>query len=321
MPRLKLAFLGTPDFALPCLTALAEAGHEIACVYCQPPRPAGRGHKPRPSPVQALAEQQGWPLRTPTSLKDPAELEAFAALGLDAAVVVAYGLILPAAVLAAPRLGCLNLHASLLPRWRGAAPIQRAILAGDPVTGVTIMQVDAGLDTGPMVLQEELAIGPETTAASLHDALAELGAAMMVRALAGLDRGELSATPQPEAGVTYAAKLTREEARLDWRRTAAELERQVRAFDPWPGAFAVLPRDGAPERIKVLRASLAAAPAGAAPGAVLDEGLAIACGGGALRLERVQRAGKRPMTAAEFLRGFPVPPGTQLPASDADGAG
>ncbi len=318
---LRLAFLGTPDFALPCLKALAEAGHEIACVYCQPPRPAGRGHKPRPSPVQALAEQRGWPLRTPNSFKDPAERDAFSALALDAAVVVAYGLILPAEVLAAPRLGCLNLHASLLPRWRGAAPIQRAILAGDAVTGVTIMQVDAGLDSGPMLLREELAIGPETTGATLHDALAERGAQMMVRALAGLDRGDLVPAPQPEEGVTYAAKLTREEARLDWRRPAAELGRQVRAFDPWPGAFAVLPRDGAPERIKVLRASLAEAPAGARPGAVLDDRLTVACGEGALRLERVQRAGKRPMTAAELLRGFPVAPGTRLPAPDADGAG
>ena len=316
---LRLAFLGTPDFALPCLKALAEAGHEIACVYCQPPRPAGRGHKPRPSPVQALAEQRDWPLRTPTSFKDPAERDAFAALGLDAAVVVAYGLILPAAVLEAPRLGCLNLHASLLPRWRGAAPIQRAILAGDAVTGVTVMQVDAGLDTGPMVLREELAIGPETTGATLHDALAELGAQLMVRALDGLDRGDLAAAPQPAEGVTYAAKLTRDEARLDWREAAARLERQVCAFDPWPGAFAVLPRDGAPERIKVLRASLAEAPAGARPGAVLDDRLTVACGEGALRLERVQRAGKRPMTAAELLRGFPVPPGTRLPAPDADG--
>ena len=316
---LRLAFLGTPDFALPCLKALAEAGHEIACVYCQPPRPAGRGHKPRPSPVQALAEQRGWPLRTPTTFKDPAERDAFAALGLDAAVVVAYGLILPAAVLDAPRLGCLNLHASLLPRWRGAAPIQRAILAGDAVTGVTVMQVDAGLDTGPMVLREELAIGPETTGATLHDALAELGAQLMVRALDGLDRGDLAAAPQPAEGVTYAAKLTRDEARLDWRQAAARLERQVRAFDPWPGAFAVLPRDGAPERVKVLRASLAEAPAGARPGAVLDDRLTVACGEGALRLERVQRAGKRPMTAAELLRGFPVPPGTRLPAPDAEG--
>jgi methionyl-tRNA formyltransferase len=252
MTRLRLAFLGTPDFALPCLEALSAAGHDIAQVYSQPPRPAGRGHRAKPSPVQALAEAQGWPLRTPVSLKDPTEEAAFAALNLDVAVVVAYGLILPASMLAAPRLGCLNLHASLLPRWRGAAPIQRAILAGDRETGVTIMKVDQGLDTGPILLQNAVPLGPRSTAQELHDDLASLGADLMVQALEGLDQGQLAPRPQPDQGVTYAAKLGRTESRLDWRQSAAELDRRVRAFSPWPGAVAELPGPKGPETIKVL---------------------------------------------------------------------
>ena len=311
--RLRLAFLGTPDFAIPCLAALAEAGHDIACVYCQPPRPAGRGKKERPSPVQVFAESRAWPVRTPLRLKDEPEQEAFEALALDAAVVVAYGLILPAAVLAAPRLGCLNLHASLLPRWRGAAPIQRALQAGDAEIGVTIMQMDEGLDTGAMLLRQSLPISPEDTGGSLHDALADLGAGMMVEALAGLEAGTLAAAPQPAEGVTYAAKLTRDESRLDWRRPAVELERQLRAFDPWPGAFAVLAKDGKPERVKVLQADLTENSGGAAPGTVLDDRMTIACGEGALRLVRVQRAGKRAMASDEFLRGFPLTAGAVLP--------
>ncbi|MDH3593735.1 MAG: methionyl-tRNA formyltransferase [Rhodospirillales bacterium] len=313
MTRLRLAFLGTPDFALPCLEALAAAGHEIACVYCQPPRPAGRGKKPRPSPVQALAEARAWPLRMPANLKDPDEQQAFAALGLDAGVVVAYGLLLPGPILAAPRLGCLNLHASLLPRWRGAAPIQRAILAGDQETGVTIMQLDEGLDTGPMLLQETLPIGPATTAAEMHGRLAELGARMMVQALDGLDRGTLAPRPQPAQGATYAAKLERAEGRLDWRRPAAELERRVRAFDPWPGAYADLPGRKGPERIGVLACEVLDRDLGATAGLALDDRLTIACAEGALRLTRVRRAGRAAMDAPEFLRGFPVPPGTRLP--------
>ena len=316
---LRLAFMGTPDFAVPVLTALAEAAHDIVCVYSQPPRPAGRGQKPRPAPVQTLAEARGWPLRTPRSLKDPAEQAAFAGLGLDAAVVVAYGLLLPAPILAAPRLGCLNVHASLLPRWRGAAPIQRAILAGDAETGITIMQMDEGLDTGPMLLQDRLPIGGATTAADLHDALAGLGAALILRALAGLARGDLRARPQPEDGVTYAAKLERAEGRLDWRLPAAELARRVRAFAPWPGAFTELPGGKQPDRLKVLAAEALAVegPAPAAPGTLLADGLTVACGEGALRLLEVQRAGKAAMSAAAFLRGRPLPPGTRLPLAEA----
>ena len=300
---MRLAFMGTPDFAVPCLLALAEAGHEIAAVYTQPPRPAGRGQKERPCPVQAAAEARGWPVRTPRSLKDESEQEAFRALDLDAAVVVAYGLILPKAILEAPRCGCLNVHASLLPRWRGAAPIQRAILAGDSESGVTIMQMDEGLDTGPMLLRASLPITAETTGESLHDELAALGAKLIVEAL-GQAHGK--AQPQPEEGVTYAAKLTREEAKLDWRKDAASLERQVRAFYPWPGAYFKV--EG--ERIKVLSAELAEG-RGAA-GEVLDAQLTIACGEGALRPTRVQRAGKAPMETAALLRGFAITPGTRL---------
>jgi methionyl-tRNA formyltransferase len=316
MTRLRLAFMGTPDFALPCLEALAAAGHEIICVYSQPPRPAGRGHRAKPSPVQALAEVQGWPLRTPMSLKDPTEEAAFAALNLDAAVVVAYGLILPASMLTAPRLGCLNLHASLLPRWRGAAPIQRAILAADRETGVTIMRVDQGLDTGPILLQEAVPLGPRNTAQELHDDLARLGADLMVQALERLDQGRLAPRPQPDQGATYAAKLGRTESRLDWRLSAAELDRRVRALSPWPGAVAVLPGQKGPETIKVLAVEVLPLGADAGPGTLLDDRLTIACGKGALRLLRVQRPGKAPLDAAAFLRGFPLAPGARLPMVD-----
>ncbi len=315
MTRLRLAFLGTPSFAIPCLEALAAAGHEVACVYTQPPRPAGRGHKPRPSPVQALAESRAWPVRHPKTLRDPDAQSAFAALDLDAAVVVAYGLILPGPILEAPRLGCLNLHASLLPRWRGAAPIHRALLAGDGETGVTIMQLDEGLDTGPMLLQEAVPIGPATTAAELHDRLAALGARMMVRALEELDSGALVPRPQPAEGATYAAKLERWEGRLDWRLPAAELERRVRALDPWPGAFMEVPLGKGAERVKVLAAELAEA-AGGVPGEVLDGDLTVCCGAGALRPTRVQRAGRGAMTTQDFLRGAAIVPGTRLPLPD-----
>ena len=309
MTALRLAFMGSPEFALPSLRALEAAGHEIAAVYAQPPRPAGRGHKERPCPVQAYAERRGWALRTPKTLKDGSEQQAFAALGLDAAVVVAYGLILPAAVLAAPRLGCVNLHASLLPRWRGAAPIQRAILAGDAQTGVTIMAVDEGLDTGPILLREAVPIAATATAAELHDRLAEVGARLMVAALDGLAAGRLEARPQPEDGVTYAAKLKRGEGRLDWRRPAAELERAVRAFTPWPGAFF----EAGGERVKVLAAEVGAGAPGAEPGTVIDARLTVACEKDTLRLIRVQRAGKAAMDAETLLRGFPVAAGTRLP--------
>ncbi|MCH8926446.1 MAG: methionyl-tRNA formyltransferase [Proteobacteria bacterium] len=309
MTALRLAFMGSPEFALPSLRALEAAGHEIAAVYAQPPRPAGRGHRERPCPVQAYAERRGWALRTPKTLKDGSASQAFAALGLDAAVVVAYGLILPAAVLAAPRLGCVNLHASLLPRWRGAAPIQRAILAGDAQTGVTIMAVDEGLDTGPILLREAVPIAATATAADLHDRLAEVGARLMVAALDGLAAGRLEARPQPEDGVTYAAKLKRGEGRLDWRRPAAELERAVRAFTPWPGAFF----EAGGERVKVLAAEVVAGAPGAEPGTVIDARLTVACAKDALRLIRVQRAGKAAMDAETLLRGFPVAAGTRLP--------
>ena len=308
---LRLAFMGTPDFAVPPLQALAEAGHEIAAVYSQPPRPAGRGQKDRPSPVQAFAESQGWPVRTPKSLKTPEAQADFAALKLDAAVVVAYGLILPQAVLDAPRLGCVNVHASLLPRWRGAAPIQRAILAGDTETGVTIMQMEAGLDTGPMLLREAVPITAETTAQGLHDRLAALGAAMINKALGGLLDGSLAATPQPAEGVTYAEKLDTAEGRLDWRESAVALDRRVRAFTPWPGAYFEVEMEKGRERVKVLAAE--PLDEGGAPGMVLDDRATIACGEGALRLVKLQRAGKAPMAADAFLRGFDLPGGTVLP--------
>jgi methionyl-tRNA formyltransferase len=306
MTKLRLAFMGTPQFAVPSLDALLAAGHEVAAVYSQPPRPAGRGHLPQPSPVQQAAEAAGLPVRTPVRL-DADAAAGFAALALDAAVVIAYGLILPKHVLAAPRLGCFNIHASLLPRWRGAAPIQRAILAGDGETGITIMQMDEGLDTGPTLLAQTLPIGPRTTARRLQEELAGLGAPLIVGALEGVAQGRLTPRPQPPQGVTYAKKLRREEGLLDWRRPAVELERAVRAFDPWPGAF--FEHQG--ERFKILSAEVVAAPP-AAPGTVLDQHLTIACGSFALRPLRLQRPGRGAQDAAAFLRGFAVPPGTIL---------
>jgi methionyl-tRNA formyltransferase len=301
---MRLIFMGTPDFAVPALEALAAAGHEIACVYSQPPRPAGRGQKPRLSPVAARAEALGLAVRTPSSLRDPAEQAALVALGAEVAVVVAYGLILPRAVLEAPVRGCLNIHASLLPRWRGAAPIQRAILAGDAETGVCIMAMEAGLDTGPVLLREAVPIGKHDTAGDLHDRLAVLGARLIVEALARLDA--LRPMPQPETGVTYAAKIDKAEARIDWSRNATEIDRQIRGLAPFPGAWCEI--DGA--RIKLLLSEIAAGEAPA--GTVLDDALCIACGQGAVRLQRLQRAGSRPMAAQEFLRGHPVQPGSRL---------
>jgi methionyl-tRNA formyltransferase len=295
--------MGSPDFAVPALRALHDAGHEIAAVYCQPAKPAGRGYALRPCPVQVAAEALGLPVRTPTRLRgSQAEWEAFAALRLDAAVVAAYGLILPQAMLDAPRLGCLNIHASLLPRWRGAAPIQAAVLAGDSETGVTIMQMDAGLDTGPMLVQEAVPITATTTAAVLHDVLAALGAQLILRAL----DERPTPVPQPEAGASYAPKLTRESGRIDWTQDAAAIARQVRAFDPWPGTFTTL--HGA-----VLKVLAVGVETGAGtPGSVLDERLTIACGEGALRLLRVQLAGRPAMAADAFLRGHKVPAGVVL---------
>jgi methionyl-tRNA formyltransferase len=315
MPRLRLAFMGTPDFAVPALAALVAAGHELAAVYTQPPRAAGRGRQPRPAPVQVAAEAGGLPVRSPASLKGPDEQAAFAALGLDAAVVVAYGLLLPPAILAAPRRGCLNIHASLLPRWRGAAPIQRALMAGDAETGITIMQMDAGLDTGPMLLQARLPIAPEDDAGSLQDKLAALGARLILQALDGVAAGTLAARPQPAAGATYAAKLTRADERLDWRRPAIELARQVRALSPQPGAW--FAADG--EQLKVLGAELVGESFEVVPGVVLDDRLTIACGHEALRLTRLQRPGKAPMPAAEFLRGYRLPRGSVLPVPEPSG--
>lgn len=300
---MRLAFMGSPDFAVPALRALHEAGHEVVAVYSQPPRPAGRGHALHPCPVQAEAERLGLAVRTPARLRgDDTVQAAFEALDLDAAVVAAYGLILPPAVLAAPRRGCLNIHASLLPRWRGASPIQAAILAGDAETGVSIMRMEAGLDTGPVLLREGVPITATTTAATLHNALAAIGARLILRVLAE----DPPAVPQPEAGACYAPKLTRADARLDWDRDAVALARQVRAFDPWPGTFTLL--DGA--MLKVLAAE--PVPGGGVPGFVLDDQLIVACGRGALRLTRVQLGGRAPLDAAAFLRGHPVPPGTRL---------
>jgi methionyl-tRNA formyltransferase len=281
----------------------------VRAAYTQPPRPAGRGHRSHPSPVQALAERHGIEVRCPASLRDPEVQAEFAAIPADAAVVAAYGLILPAAILAAPRLGCLNVHASLLPRWRGAAPIQRAILAGDPETGITIMQMDAGLDTGPILLEKAIGIAPDTTAGELSQRLAALGADLILDALDGVACAALIARPQPEAGITYAAKLRREEAGLDWRASAAALDRQVRAFDPWPGAFFI----ARGERIRVMRVAVDPQPVAAAPGTVLDGRLSVACGVGALRPLILQRPGRSALDTAAFLRGFALPPGTLLP--------
>ncbi len=304
MTPLRLVFMGTPDFAVPSLAALIDAGHRVVCVYSQPPRPAGRGQQVQKSPVHRFAEEHGIPVRTPKSLRNAEAQAEFAGLDADAAVVAAYGLILPQPVLDAPRLGCVNVHGSLLPRWRGAAPIQRSILAGDAETGITIMQMDIGLDTGAMLSREAVAITPATTASSLHDELATLGARMIVPALEGLASGTLKAVPQPEEGVTYAAKLTREDGRLDWSQPAAYVERQVRALTPWPGCWFDAANGAANgERIKVLAAEPAPGMVGAA-GTLLDDRLTVACADGAVRLTRVQRPGKAPVDGAAFLRGF-----------------
>lgn len=298
--------MGTAAFAVPSLRALAAGPHEVVAVYTQPARPAGRGLKARPCPVHSAAAELGLVVRAPATLKDPAEQEAFAGLEADLAVVAAYGLILPKAVLDAPRLGCINLHASLLPRWRGAAPIQHAILAGDRKTGMTIFQMEPSLDTGPVLAMEEIPITERSTAAELHDALADLAARMVVPAVDDLAAARAHAVPQPEVGVTYAAKLDKAAGRLDWSRPAIELERQLRALNPWPGCWTEIDD----QRLRVLAGELVAG--SGAPGEVLDERLTIACGEGALRLTQVQRPGGRPLAADEFLRGFPLPPGSRL---------
>ena len=307
MVRLKIVFMGTPDFAVPALEAVSEAGHQLVAVYSQPPRPAGRGHAPRPGPVQRAAESRGLALRTPATLKDAGVQQDFAALGADVAVVAAYGLILPRPVLAAPGLGCLNIHASLLPRWRGAAPIQRAIMACDQTTGVTIMQMDEGLDTGPILLQRAIAIGA-MDAGAVHDRLSALGAEAIVAALDQLAQGRLTPRPQPATGITYAAKLSRADEAIDWRRSADDILCQIRALAPRPGASFEL--DG--ETWKLLTAQAETLATTTRPGRVLDRYLTIACGAGALRALVVQRPGRKPMAAAELLRGRAVPAGTIL---------
>ncbi|WP_171208822.1 MULTISPECIES: methionyl-tRNA formyltransferase [unclassified Ruegeria] len=301
---MRVIFMGTPEFSVPVLDALIEAGHEIAAVYCQPPRPAGRGKKDRPTPVHARAAALGLEVRHPTSLKSPEEQDRFAAVKADVAVVVAYGLILPQPILDAPSQGCLNIHASLLPRWRGAAPIHRAIMAGDAQTGICIMQMEAGLDTGPVLLRQATDIGAEETTAQLHDRLSDMGAALIVRALAQLP--DLTLEPQPEAGVTYASKIDKAEARIDWSAPASEVDRKIRGLSPFPGAWTEI--EG--ERIKLLSSRLAEGQGSV--GEVLDDQLRVACGEGAVELLRLQRAGKGAQDRETFLRGWPIPVGTRL---------
>lgn len=299
--------MGTSEFAVPALKALVGAGNDIAAVYSQPPRPAGRGKRLRQSPVHDFAEAAGLEMRTPATLKDENTQQEFAALELDVAVVASYGLILPTEILQAPKLGCINIHASLLPRWRGAAPIERAILAGDAETGISIMQMDAGLDTGDVLLTRSLEISPEDTAGVLEARLAELGAGMTVGALEKLEAGALTAVPQPEAGVTYAGKVEKSEARIDWRDSAEGIDRLVRAMNPAPGAW--FEADG--QRIKILSGEIVTDKSGA-PGEVLDDALLVACGSGAYQAITVQRAGKGAMAAGDMLRGTPVAAGTRL---------
>jgi len=311
---LRLAFMGTPDFAVPTLAELIAQGHDIAAVYSQPPRPKGRGMALEPGPVHQFAQSAKLPVRTPVSLKGEEEQAAFAALELDAAIVVAYGLLLPRPILEAPMLGCFNLHGSLLPRWRGAAPIQRAVMAGDAETGVMVMRMDEGLDTGPVLMAERVRIGRKTSG-ELSAELSRLGADLMVRALGALERGGIAPQPQPEDGVTHAKKISKEEARIDWRRSAHEIDCQIRGLSPFPGAFT----QANGERLKILYAEpvnvdslMAASGGGGQPGTLLDEELTVACGDGALRLIKVQRAGKSVMSAAELLKGFALARGTQL---------
>lgn len=303
---MRVIFMGTPDFSVPVLQALVDAGHEIAAVYCQPPRPAGRGKRHRPSPVQARAEELGLSVRHPVSLNPPEAQADIAALNADVAVVVAYGLILPQPVLDAPAQGCLNIHASLLPRWRGAAPIHRAIMAGDHETGICIMQMEAGLDTGPVLLREPLPITPEDTTGALHDRLSQIGAALIVQALGRLDT--LTPVPQSEDGVTYAAKIDKGEARVDWNQSVEVVDRHIRGLSPFPGAWTEI--DGA--RVKLLQSRLAQGQG--APGEVLQAGdaLVVACSGGAVEVTRLQRAGRGAQDAASFLRGQRVEPGMRL---------
>jgi methionyl-tRNA formyltransferase len=307
---MRIIFMGTPDFAVPALGAVLDAGHEVVAVYTQPPRAAGRGLNLKKSPVQLYAEGKGLPLFTPPSLKSPEEQARFKSFKPDVAVVVAYGLILPKAILNKPRFGCFNIHASLLPRWRGAAPIQRAIMAGDAETGVAIMRIEQGLDTGAVCLAERTPIWPDETAGELHDRLATLGAELMVKALDDLAKGSLACWPQHDAGVTYAAKIEPSETRIDWFRPAAEVQYQIQGLSPHPGAWFEIELNGKHERVRALRAALAEGKG--KPGALLDGRLTIACGKGAVRLTQVQRAGKRPMGVEDFLRGVKLEKGSML---------
>jgi methionyl-tRNA formyltransferase len=307
---LRLIFMGTPEFSVPTLLDLVAHGHEIAAVYTRAPKPAGRGMKLQPTPVEVEARRLGIPVLTPKTLKTPEALAEFEAHQADAAVVVAYGMILPQAILDAPKLGCFNLHASLLPRWRGAAPINRAIMAGDAETGVMVMKMDVGLDTGDVAMAERIAISDTMTASDLHDALARLGGDLMVRAMGALERGALKLTPQSNERVTYAAKIDKAEARIDFTKPAREVLRHIHGLSPFPGAWCEGQIEGAPTRIKILRCELAKG--GGSPGAVLDDDLAIACGDGAIRIVELQRAGKAPMNAAEFLRGVPLKAGSKF---------
>ena len=307
---LRLIFMGTPDFAVPTLLELVAHGHEVVAVYTRAPKPAGRGMKLQPTPVEQEARRLGIPILTPTTLKTPEALEAFRAHNADAAVVVAYGMILPQAILDAPPLGCFNLHGSLLPRWRGAAPINRAIMAGDSESGVMVMKMDVGLDTGDVAMAERLPISDTMTSADLHDALAPLGADLMVRAMGGLERGGLQLSRQSEQGVTYAAKIEKTEAKIDWSRSAREVLRHIHGLSPFPGAWCEADIDGEAARIKILRCE--PAKGAGAPGDVLDDRLTIACGDGAIRILELQRAGKAPMKAADFLRGTPLKPPARL---------
>ena len=307
---MRLAFMGSPEFAVPSLKALIEAGHEIACVYTQPPRPAGRGKKLRNTPVHDAALAEGIEVRHPKSLKPDEEKQAFAALDLDAAVVVAYGLILPRAVLDAPKHGCINIHGSILPRWRGAAPMQRAIMAGDQMTRGQTMQMEAGLDTGPVYMSRTNPITAEDTAGSLHDRLAELGAELIVTTMEAIGRGGLQPKPQSEDGVTYASKLSSDDTRIDWSETGQVVDWQIRGLSPFPGAWFEIEQNGAPVRVKALMSEYVEA--SGEPGAVLDGALTIACQDGAVRLIRVQKAGKSPVSAEDFLRGNPLKPGDHV---------
>jgi methionyl-tRNA formyltransferase len=308
---LRIIFMGTPDFSVPVLKALHAAGHEIVAVYSQPPRPAGRrGLELTPSPVHRAAEALGIPVRTPPNFKDPTDVDAFRALEADVAVVVAYGLLLPESILSGTRLGCYNGHASLLPRWRGAAPIQRAIMAGDDETGMMVMKMDKGLDTGPVALTRRVAIGETMTAGELHDRLSEVGATLMVEAMAKLEKGDLPLTPQPVEGVLYAAKIGKAESRIDFAKPARAVHDHIRGLAPFPGAWFEAEINGKAERIKVLKTEMSVGTG--KPGTVLDDRLAIACGTDAVRPLRLQRAGGKPLDLADFLRGTPLPAGTRL---------